>query len=321
MDDATKARLMEILKGTGVGAGIGGATLGGLTAAFGEEDPNDPEAKKNKIMQNLMLGAALGGAGGAGWKGYQLAQGPESPFTKSYDRVRGVFSNNLLNAGAAAGLTTGASKLNQRNVNKFIGESKIGDRPLNPLDDAGKPLANIAGPKDTVNKLTTMGGSIKNPAVLEQLRSGLQVPQSTIASMDPATKMQYHINKANILGGQESGLSKLPGRLGDFMGGGTGGYAIPATERLASLNPMRLFDKFKAKGGGKSTYGFMQPRNVNQLTGMTKLPFHVASPNLIKAPAVAAGTYGASKLLNNYFDTGEDKIINTLDKAQPGKFR
>ncbi len=322
MDPATQAKLMEILKSTGVGAGIGGATLGGLTAAFGEDDPNDPGAKNQKVLRNLMLGAALGGTAGAGYGGMQQIGGPKTPFKAgdgfTYDNIRGVLGSNVGNATAATGLSQLYSTWKQRAVNKFLTATKGKDRPLGILDPAGKPMGNVASQRDTAADLKRVGGSYKNPAVLEGLRSGLQIPSSQLRGMKPSEMMQFHANKANVLGADAN--------------------QVPFSERLQSMNPLRALklpqqmSKFNplrmlkpisgpATDGMNGQYGFGQARNVNALTGMTKLPFLARNPGFLRNPAVFAGTYGLSKGLNTHFDNAEQGVVDQLNQQHPGAYR
>lgn len=85
------------------GAGIGAAGLGGAAALSGEEDP---EVKSQNVKRNLLLGAALGGIGGAGaGAGYKMYHEPKH---------QGLFSRgvNWLQGSRAALGFSGATAAN-----------------------------------------------------------------------------------------------------------------------------------------------------------------------------------------------------------------
>lgn len=111
------------------GAGIGAAGLGGAAALSGEEDP---VIKNQNVKRNLLLGATLGGLGGAGaGAGYKMYNESNHQgalrrllgFASGSRAVQGASVANALNAGARRTVNFGGPKWLGGNGGNFQGKS------------------------------------------------------------------------------------------------------------------------------------------------------------------------------------------------------
>ena len=94
------------------GAGLGAAALGGASAL---SDEPDPEVRSHNLRRNLLLGAALGGAGGVGAGAlYDHFATPENTSGPAGHLLRRMFGSKAV-LGAGMGLGVGAAEDRFRN--------------------------------------------------------------------------------------------------------------------------------------------------------------------------------------------------------------
>lgn len=339
MTPEAQQQLMSVLSKALGGAALGAGALGGATYLGG--DSEDPE-RGNKALRAALLGAGMGGLGGAGWgaMGKMTPEAKKHVFSPGWEWWRSFTGNPLAGGTIGGGIGAGLDLRKHNLLQKMWAGGK--DKLTNPKElyfpreadtpAVGPTTKEVIDPKTGLKVTVKTPGSPKIPGELDQAaQMKLNIPNYVAAGKGLVNRAlgQSGITNPTVLDQlrrtYQSQKASIPAGVSaaDAMAGLAGSHKalqeVPITEKLKGL-PSSLMRQAKRlplvgsriPGAGMGMFNYQPQTALDLITRNAELPTSHRFPG-VKGTVMGAGIgAGGSALADKWMGRKEEEILKFM---------